>query len=220
MKSCDETTKHKRGCEPTHPPGDECGSELPQLPSHIMSLPPTLRSRYTHVFLWSAGIARLTLRLYSCALKSLLHHCQVIAQRGCYDTKQWHLWDKTMMGQTLPPLPKACIVPTTPITAQNRWGKPSHCHPTANSADSAHSAEHLQIHQSNESTCDIAFKVKRFPTNSLRERNPQRCNCHCHRQMGMAPKLCPNFIQANLLTTPQASSYNCHLWSSGTRWSH
>ena len=61
-------------------------SDLTTLPHHE---PPAHPQIEIHTcFLWSAGIARLTVRLYSCALKSLLHHCQVIAQRGRYDSKQ------------------------------------------------------------------------------------------------------------------------------------
>ena len=38
MKTCGVTTKHKRGCEPTHPPGDVCGKFLKfcELPLHSL----------------------------------------------------------------------------------------------------------------------------------------------------------------------------------------
>ena len=61
-------------------------SFITTLPHH--EPPAHHQMRYTHVFSSRPELHVSTVRLYSCALKSLLHHCQVIAQRGCYDSKQ------------------------------------------------------------------------------------------------------------------------------------
>ena len=63
------------------------------LPKSQTARPPT--SWNTHVSFSVDGIARLSVRQYYCTLKSLVHHCQIIApqgsefHRGCYDPQQW-----------------------------------------------------------------------------------------------------------------------------------